>query len=113
MLRHWSAGVENQALGVDQVYTLSRLFWREALQLEETEKLHSHANPSRSRAKEEDFMGCQGLARRSRRYFGSIKEAGQNNSASTLHVIVKHWITMTEGVQVVESMLSREVLQNV
>ena len=55
-------------------------------------------------------MRCQGLARSSRRYFGSIKKAGQNNGASALHVIVKHWITMTEGVQVVEGMFGREVL---
>ena len=58
-------------------------------------------------------MGFQGLARSSRRYFGSIKKAGQNNSTSALHVIVEHWITVTEGVQVVESMLGREILQRV
>ena len=56
-------------------------------------------------------MGCQGLTRSSRREFGGIQKAGQNYSTGALNVIVKNRIAMTEGVQIVEGMLGREVLQ--
>ncbi len=55
-------------------------------------------------------MGCQGLTRSSRRQLGSIQKAGQNYCTSALHIVVKNWITMTEGVQVAESMFGGEIL---
>jgi hypothetical protein len=55
-------------------------------------------------------VGCQGLTGCSGRQFGGIQKAGQNYGTSALHVIIKNWVSMTEGVQVVESMLSGEVL---
>jgi hypothetical protein len=80
------------------------------LQLEEAEKLHSHANSSGSGAQEEDTMGCQGLTRGGRREFGGIQKAGQNYSTGALHVIVEDWIAMTEGIQIIKGVLGREVL---
>jgi hypothetical protein len=61
VLCHGSSGIENKALRVNHVYMVFRLLLWEAMQLEETEKLHSHPDPGRPRAKEEDAMGCQRL----------------------------------------------------
>jgi hypothetical protein len=75
-----------------------RLLLGEALQLEKTEKLHSHTYPSGPRTQEEDSMRCQRLTGSSRGELGGIQETRQNYSAGALDIVVKDWVTVPEGV---------------
>lgn len=110
VLSHRATAIIDQALRVDKPNTTTSFFNAHTLQREEAHKLHRNTDTSRPSTQEKDALVYKRRLRRSRGEFSCVDETREHDSASALNVIVEDRVTVAEGLEVLEGVLSRKVL---
>ena len=113
VLRELTATIINQTLGVNEPDLATRFLLGQALELEEAHELHGYSDSGGTGTQEENAVvgkrtsgGCGGQLR-------GVHESGEHDGAGALDVIVEHRVAVTEGLEILEGVLSREVLRRV
>jgi hypothetical protein len=84
VLRQFPPFVVHESLRINKPNAFAGLVLRETLEFKETQELLGNANTSRSSSEEENSLFAAGQTGSSRREFGCIDEAGENNGPSAL-----------------------------
>lgn len=105
MLRHRPSRIENQSLRVHKVDPRPGLRLRKTLQLEEAHQLHRDTYTRGACTQEENAVFAEWSAGGSGGEFGCVDEAGEDDGACALDIVVEERVAVAELFEVEEGVV--------